>query len=118
MREYICCVIANRFTLLGYVSLIILIVVLAINTFWLDLFHAYTETFIGVIILLFFAACFLLMATGFGFLTYDYFKRTLKIIKHRGHLPNDLKNYESQPYCVSVGIRLALQQAGMNDLLR
>ena len=99
MMIYLKCVIANRFTLAGY--LIIL------SALFFLVFKEDSVRILPLIIFGLWAGLLLLMATKFGFETFDAYRSMKNHIEIKGY-PEKWHNIG--PYCTRVGLCLALKE--------
>ena len=112
VRDYLKCVWSNKATLAGYLLLPIAVGLNVLGRqeeckFLNNL--SYISGHIG--------AC-LLAATSLGRDTLETYRKARDYMLYFGKVKDEYKNLKDKYYCSRVGIRLAAQEAGLEDSLR
>ncbi len=113
LKDYAKSVIANKFTLTGYVSL-------GLGAVGAYIFTKTNMPEINIYIsnTLFFSYSFLtFLGTEFGVETYKAYRKMKNHIQKHNTIESRFKIRFSQDYCVRTGIKLAAKEAGLEDLL-
>ena len=104
MKAYLKCAKINIFTLGGYFLILVGLISLTIST----------RIAINIISL----GVGLLFATNFGLKTYFAYRKTQNHIKAHGRIDDRFFNRFSSTYCNFVGLKLAAEEAGVEESLK
>lgn len=110
LKDYTKSVIANKFTLTGYLGMCITTGIV---------FYIQDETFPTRIyeIVAFGLSCIPVLGSAFGLETYETYRKTKKHIKENKKIKIGFKSRHSRYYCRRIGMKLAAKESGLEDLI-
>ena len=116
IKDYLKAVYHNKFTLLGYLG-ILTVAGIETATHLLNIRVPCIEMRLSIEGTLAIGGSTSLLGTGFGATTMKAYRRTKEHIQNFGRVGNPFKEKLRKNYCNKVGVRMAVREAGLEDII-